>query len=114
MDNSALPHELVGRLPLRRSDGPRGPEGSEKKFLAKISRNPLISLVSDERIQGNPSFSNPLFEGFQSQTGAGQEIPNGPPSARDAKRAPISRLEMRNQPKPPGAMPAPAGIEPSH
>ncbi|HSV00093.1 MAG TPA: hypothetical protein VLI91_08295, partial [Roseiarcus sp.] len=30
-----------------------------KNFCAKIRRNPLISHDSHERIQGNPSFSNP-------------------------------------------------------
>jgi len=33
-------------------------EGRMKNFLAKIPRNPLISPVSDERIQGNPRKSN--------------------------------------------------------
>jgi hypothetical protein len=30
-----------------------------KIFSAKFHHKPLISLDSDERIQGNPSFSNP-------------------------------------------------------
>jgi hypothetical protein len=30
--------------------------GGEKFFPAKIARNPLKRLISDERIQGNPSF----------------------------------------------------------
>jgi hypothetical protein len=30
-----------------------------KKLILKIWRNPLISLDSDERIQGNPRESNP-------------------------------------------------------
>ena len=37
----------------------RDPEGPTNFFLRRIARNPLISLDSDERIQGNPSFSNP-------------------------------------------------------
>jgi hypothetical protein len=32
-----------------------------KKFPQRISRKPLKRLGSDERIQGNPSFSNPLI-----------------------------------------------------
>jgi hypothetical protein len=31
-----------------------------KKFFQKIPHKPLKRLDSDERIQGNPSFSNPL------------------------------------------------------
>jgi hypothetical protein len=38
---------------------PRRRQRSTKIFLANFPRNPLISLYSDERIQGNPSFSNP-------------------------------------------------------
>jgi hypothetical protein len=36
----------------------------KKKTFRKNPRNPLISLDSDERIQGNPSFSNPQNRGF--------------------------------------------------
>jgi hypothetical protein len=46
----------LDRRGARRPDGRR--EGT-KIFPPKIARNPLISLNSDERIQGNPSFSNP-------------------------------------------------------
>jgi len=41
---------------------PRGledEEGKKKKFFREIPCNPLKRLDSDERIQGNPSFSNP-------------------------------------------------------
>ena len=44
-------------------------ETGVKKFPQKISRNPLISLDSDEGIQGNPSFSNPLLTPFRLQEG---------------------------------------------
>jgi hypothetical protein len=49
--------------------------GQEKKFR-KYPRNLLISLVSHERIQGNPSFSNPKFGGFGNLTATRQENPN--------------------------------------
>jgi hypothetical protein len=39
-------------------------KGREKFLSAKIPRNPLKRLDSDERIQGNPSFSNPHELGF--------------------------------------------------
>ena len=42
--------------PLRERFGRRGPL---RNFPLKIARNPLISLDSDERIQGNPRKSNP-------------------------------------------------------
>jgi len=44
-------------------------KGRAKFFSAKILRNPLKSLNSDERIQGNPSFSNPQKQGFSRSKG---------------------------------------------
>ena len=55
----------------------KGQEGPKKYRPRKIPRNPLIRLDSDERIQGNPRKSNPLFGGFHDQKAASQEIPNG-------------------------------------
>jgi hypothetical protein len=43
---------------------PRRGKAREKFLSAKIQRNPLKRLDSDERIQGNPSFSNPQKRGF--------------------------------------------------
>jgi hypothetical protein len=40
--------------------------GLRDTTAGKIPRNPLISLDSDERIQGNPNESNTLNRGFQS------------------------------------------------
>ncbi len=68
-NRAKLPHEqsipsacrIVGP-PFRRVF--RGDKSARKKFLRKIACNPLISLDSDERIQGNPSFSNPQNQGF--------------------------------------------------
>jgi hypothetical protein len=40
----------------RRKDGRAGGKETIKKFRANIARNPLKRLISDERIQGNPSF----------------------------------------------------------
>jgi hypothetical protein len=45
----------------------RGGKGREKFLSAKIRRNPLKRLDSNERIQGNPSLSNLLSEGFCGQ-----------------------------------------------
>src|SRR5579863_4617615 len=45
-------------------------KGREKFFPRKIRRNPLKSLDSDERIQGNPSFSNPTSGGFKTEHAA--------------------------------------------
>src|SRR5271166_7157832 len=38
---------------------------AKKKSFRKIARNPLKRLDSDERIQGNPSFSNPSPAAFR-------------------------------------------------
>ena len=46
-----------------------GRNAHAKNFTAKIPRNSLISLDSDERIQGNPRKSNPQKRGFSRQKG---------------------------------------------
>jgi hypothetical protein len=43
--------------------------GARIKVSAKFARNQLKRLISDERIQGNPSFSNPHKRGFSHQNG---------------------------------------------
>src|SRR5258708_33071990 len=45
--------------PLRFRAADVGAQTALKNLSAKIQRNPLISLDSDERIQGNPRKSNP-------------------------------------------------------
>ena len=75
----------VGRhSPWRR----RGGKGREKFLVAKIQRNPLKRLDSDERIQGNPSFSNPQKRGFPKPNG---EAPRKPKSALDQPSGPPRR-----------------------
>jgi hypothetical protein len=54
---------------------PPAAKGREKFRSAKIQRNPLKRLDWDERIQGNPSFSNPQNLGFS------------PPKGRDSRKA---------------------------
>jgi hypothetical protein len=61
---------------------------ARKKFVLKIACNPLISRDSDERIQGNPSFSNPQNLGFSQRN---RRVPRKPKPAderrRDGRRA---------------------------
>jgi hypothetical protein len=55
-----------------------------KNFSLKIWCNPLISLDSNERIQGNPSFYNPQNLGFSQ---AKRDVPRKPkPDQRAASR----------------------------
>src|ERR1700722_11013824 len=93
MSNHALPHGVERRRQIWRFEQPGS---AEKNFLAKIARNLLISLVSDERIQGNPTFKS---WGFRSKTASGQEKPNEvrrtnvglpPPVTPPPSRAPAS------------------------
>jgi hypothetical protein len=65
----------------------------ENFFLAKDPRNPLISLDSDERIQGNPKKSNTKKPRFRSGKAIRQENPNGPTGA-------AARLRCRAGPHP--------------
>ena len=77
----SLPHEqsipsacrILGP-PFRRRF--RDDKSARKNLLLKISCNPLISLDSDERIQGNPRKSNLIIGGFRSETATSQENPN--------------------------------------
>ncbi len=57
-----------------------------KNFSTKIPRNPLISLDSDERIQGNPRKSNPQKQGFSQRNGD---------SPRKSKRIDRTKLATR-------------------
>jgi hypothetical protein len=75
MNSPALQHPKTARA----YSADRGAAGKGRvKFLrAKIPRNPLKSLDSDEGIQGNPSFSNSQNPWFSPSTGPFQENPNG-------------------------------------
>ncbi len=77
--------------PLDREAPARG-QRSTKIFSAKFPRKPLIRLDSDERIQGNPSFSNPPDGGFRSKTATGQ----GNPNRRVGTEAESSRRNLTN------------------
>jgi hypothetical protein len=70
MEKPKLPHGLYRRVRLR------GEKTAKKNFSRFIPRNPLISLDSDERIQGNPRKSNPQNRGFRGETARSQENPN--------------------------------------
>ena len=74
MNNSALPQSLRPRAPVpaRLNAG----TASAKIFSSKIPHNPLKRLISDERIQGNPSVSNPPIGGFQTEKDPNQGNPN--------------------------------------
>jgi hypothetical protein len=72
MNNPALPTGHDHRSPVPAS---RAKIGLTKNFPRKIPRNPLISLDSDERIQGNPRKSNPHKQGFSRRNG---EAPRKP------------------------------------
>jgi hypothetical protein len=94
MSNPALPHASTARACLGNStDG----KEREEKFVHEISCNPLISLDSDERIQGNPRQSNTLESRFSQRNSTGQENPNGStakvagPAGRRAAPSPAGR-----------------------
>src|ERR1700722_11930552 len=73
MSNPSLPYRVERRRQTRRF---QTPGRTEKNFLTKIACNPLITLVSHERIQGNPRKSNVQKLGFRRETARGQEKPN--------------------------------------
>jgi hypothetical protein len=69
-------------------------EGEGKKLPRFVPCKSLISLDSDERIQGNPNKYNPRILGFCYEAASGQENPNG--STLDylgaMRRAPSMRI----------------------
>jgi hypothetical protein len=67
MNNSAHQHDLDRRPPFRRRS--RAAKERAKFRSRKIRRNPLKSFDSDERIQGNPSLSNPPKRGLSRSKG---------------------------------------------
>src|SRR5580704_4050078 len=71
MNNPALPNGLDRRSTFRLLT----PDRAQEKLPRKIPRNPLISLDSDERIQGNPRKSNPHKQRFPRRNG---EAPRKP------------------------------------
>jgi hypothetical protein len=76
----SLRHDLAALAPCHRL-GPRDASIREKptgrNFPGFLSRNPLKSLNSHERIQGNPRKPNPRKAGFPRRTATVQGNPNG-------------------------------------
>ena len=98
-------------LPSRRHGVAMG-KGGRKIFPAKTTRNPLISLDSDERIQGNPSFSNPQKRGFPTPKWRGAKKTQTPPPEQPrppASRPPARKEANRLYPNAQRARPAPLG-----
>ena len=76
MTNLALRNAKTARS--RPALPPLGPKERANFFSAKIPCNALKRLVSDERIQGNPSFSNPRKLGFSQPKGQPPRNPKRP------------------------------------
>src|SRR5277367_1962175 len=72
----------------------RQEKGLRKKFPRFKTRNPLKSLYSDERIQGNPRL---ISGGLRSETATRQESPNG--STGPMSRPPAEKEPNRLHPK---------------
>jgi hypothetical protein len=71
----------------------RGAKGGAKFFQTKIQRNSLKMLDSDERIQGNPSFSNPQNQRFSRPNGP---IPRKPKPAQPGRESRPPRSQSSN------------------
>jgi hypothetical protein len=66
----------VGYATQRRAAAPQDREPRQNFLSLRDAHNPLKRLVSDERIQGNPSFSNSVFLAFQGLKPRVQGFPN--------------------------------------
>jgi hypothetical protein len=73
----------------------RAKTGLKKKLPRKIPRNPLISLDSDERIQGNPRNSNPHKQGFPRRNGRGPRKPKLIDAFRQRLLRPVRQSRYR-------------------
>jgi hypothetical protein len=91
MSNPALPNGRDHRSPFRL----RAKTGLKKKLPRKIPRNPLISLDSDERIQGNPRNSNPPKQGFPRRNGADPRKPKLIDAFRQGLLRPVRQSHYR-------------------
>ena len=92
---NALP-TISSRSTARR---PRRGQRSTKIIAARFPRNPLIRLDPDERIQGNPSFSNPISGRFRSETAIGQENPNCARAGRIRMKPSLRGVQRRSNPE---------------
>ena len=105
MTNPTCPHAAAGGLVPDRFDATKS---GMKIFSRFYPFNPLQSLVSDERIQGNPRKSNTSERGVCSKKATRQENPNGPtgPLSRRSQtdsipvQALLTRGSARNRPRP--------------
>src|SRR5215475_8137858 len=88
--NSPRFHTAGASAPVL-ADLSRHEEGSEKKYIQRIPRNPLISLDSDERIQGNPRESKAEERGLRRESTARQENPNRPDKRPETEAALVVR-----------------------
>jgi hypothetical protein len=78
----------------------RRAKGREKFHSAKIQSNPLKRLDSDERIQGNPSFSNPQKRGLSRSNGQRPRKPKPTARSRARPMSPSSREADPRSPSP--------------
>src|ERR1700733_13481783 len=78
-----------------------GGKALRKNLSRFMPCNPLISLDSDERIQGNPRESNTSERGVRRETAARQENPNGSTGPTSGPR-PIRPAASSGKPLGPG------------
>jgi hypothetical protein len=88
----ALMRNPLFRVPKANSDVRNRPtpgKSERKKFSQKISRNPLISLDSNEEIQGNPTLFSGGFSSERSRSKTIQSDSNEgrPPAVEAGERA---------------------------
>jgi hypothetical protein len=88
-DDSAIPHGLTARS-VPAALHARG-KSTRKNLPSFFPRNPLISLDSDERIQGNPRKSNPHNRGvFGAKQPGAKKIQTGSSQPRRGSPGPLS------------------------
>jgi hypothetical protein len=92
------------RIACSGRSGPCDRRRARIKVSAKFAHNQLKRLISDERIQGNPSFSNRHKRGFSHQNGG---EPRKPKQADLPRSRPNSAKRKRTYPSPCGSVKAP-------
>jgi hypothetical protein len=96
---ASLPHEQSHPSEWPRPQAPvpasRAKTGLKKKLPRKIPRKPLISLDSDERIQGNPRNSNLHKQGFSRRNGEAPRKPKLIDAFRQRLLRPVRQSRYR-------------------
>src|ERR1700722_9627317 len=98
MNNPAIP-QATNRGPSHPSGAANGTESADKNCSRFMPRNPLISLDSDERIQGNPRNPTLMIGVFAAKQRRGKKTQMDRPGNVAAEKEPNRLHPKAKRPK---------------